>query len=73
MEKQLYKGSFNYSGDINILYVWAVDEIDAFKLFLRRMGRKYQRNYLSLYSYFYGKDRYHIIKVPKEEIKKDMW
>ncbi len=53
--KKLWKGQFNYHGEITILYRYAHSPTQAFNLFCRILKEKYQRE---VKFFFMGTDKY---------------
>jgi len=64
--KNLYKGTYNWYGEVMTLYVHASDPQVAKVLFIRRIANKMGRSIITVQYYFDGsKDNFRIEEVKK--------
>ena len=63
--KTLYKGSFNYQGEIHTIYRHAASTRQAYRLMIRALAKKLSMMQTPLANYFGDSDRYKIT-VEKE-------
>jgi len=62
--KNLYKGLFNWYGEVNKMYRYAYNEDKAFSLFIQALSKKYGINRNTVRIYFTGKNNH---KIKKED------
>ena len=65
MNKALYKGLFNWKGESNTLYKYAINETVAFSLFIQALSKQYRINRSTVRMYFQNTDKYKIRKEIK--------
>jgi hypothetical protein len=69
--KTLYRGTFNWHGEIHHIYRHAFNTRQVFRLMLRALSSKLHRSHGDLALYFWNTDRYRIIVENKEGIKNE--
>lgn len=73
MKKNLYKGTFNWHGEVHILYRWAQNPDSAMRLFLLTLVKVTGYNKHHLKMYFTGKDNHKVefinLNKNEEEVK----
>jgi len=68
MVKKLFKGTFNWYGEVHILHTHAVNNYKALINFMVQLGVELQRSQISIRRYFNdGVDRWKIEEVIKDE------
>ena len=65
MNKTLYKGLFNWKGESNTLYKYAISETVVFSLFIQSLSKQYRINRSTVRMYFQDTDKYKIRKEIK--------
>ena len=65
MNKTLYKGLFNWKGESNTLYKYAINETVVFSLFIQALSKQYRINRSTVRMYFQDTDKYKIRKEIK--------
>ena len=67
MKKKLFKGTFNWHGEVLIVWTHAKNEREAFSLMVARLSEKlgYNRAFVSKYFSDPWKDNYKIEEVKK--------
>ena len=65
--KPLFKGTFNYHGEIHIRYTHAATELGAFCNIIRGLATDLDTSQARLAGYFSGTDHYKIEQVRKED------
>ncbi|OQB10007.1 MAG: hypothetical protein BWY21_00571 [Parcubacteria group bacterium ADurb.Bin216] len=64
----LYKGIFNYHGEVSTLYTTAESEGQAYRFFCERLAQRYDTASINIRHYFWGTDKYEIkIERSKED------
>ena len=66
MTKALFKGTFNWYGEIHTVHKHAVSETQAFRLMTKELERILQRDRLSIMFYFLDKDNHKIERGEQE-------
>ena len=67
--KPLYKGWFNYYGEINILFTHAWTDDQALYFFYQQLQKIYNKPALVFKNYFHGTARYKFIQVEEDKMK----
>jgi len=67
MTTNLFKGTFNYSGEVSILHRYAKSSVSALRVFCFALSRKYHVSLNHMINYFNGgKDNFTIEEVTKK-------
>ena len=67
IKNRIYKGTFNWKGEVHTLYTTAVNKDVAFTFLVKKLSKKLGVIRVSVYNYFiHGVDRYEIEEETKD-------
>ena len=69
--KNLYKGIFNYSRGLDVLYAYAYSERQAFETMVRRLARDHDVSVAAVRGVFNGEKENYRIKIEMEVRESD--
>lgn len=65
--KRLYKGVFCWHGEDHAVYTHVKKVSNPFTIMIKKLSKKLDRSYLSVYNYFINTNKYSITLIKEEE------